>query len=75
MVYICIYPLHECKLQEVSGFSLEIGTLLTKLPWVDFNTLNFNPFQDGFWKKGPTTNFCPVSSTNVGICPQKLSDF
>ena len=34
-----------------------------------------NPIQDGGGKKAPPTCFSHVTSTNVGIGPQKLSDF
>ena len=31
-----------------------------------------NPIQDGRGKKAPSTNFCPVTSTNVVISPQNF---
>ena len=34
-----------------------------------------NPIQDGGDQKGPPTSFSPVTSTNVGLSPPKLSDF
>ena len=44
-----------------------------------FTFVRFNPIQDGGGRGGqkgpPPTNFCPVTSTNVGISPQNFLTF
>ena len=71
---------YVCSLRCFFGLILIISSKVcsneTKAKFWIIHTWNFifNPIQDR-GQKAPSYHFFPVTSTNIGISPQKLSDF